>query len=290
MSGYFARLMAKAVPAAAVPRAAPAVAPLEQVVEVESVPIGGPRPVASAPGEAARGIGQAVSSVSAPTVQREGLPPAAAVPAASPAMPLPAPTPARSEPHRSELTAPVRGVETEAVPSTPPRSELPTSTTPSLAWPVSSALPDIENALPTLQTIHTETRIAPEAGRSTLSAARSVDGLDLPATLPVQTAAHATADAAPVTTPIAIAHATARSIDAAPPPSLRTGAIATPLPPFTPSRRDTPARADVRIGTVSLEVRLPPPPAPAARPAPAAAAPAPAAPRFSPQRHYLRWS
>jgi hypothetical protein len=290
MSGYFARLMAQAAPVAAAPRAAPAVAPLEQVVEVESVPVGVARPVASAPVEAARGVEPAVSSVPGPTVQREGLPAAAAVAAAPSAMPLPASTPARNDPPL--MTAQVRGIETQALSSTAARSNLLTPQAPSLARPTSSTLAGIETAVPTLQAIPTETHIALDAGRPTPSARGSVDALDLQATLPVQTAAHAAADTAPFTTPAAIASATLRPIDATPSPGTRTDATATPLAPPIPSRRDAPARPDVHIGTVSLEVRLPPPAAPAARPAPApaAAAPAPAAPRFSPQRHYLRWS
>lgn len=288
MSGYFARLMAKATPVAAAPRAASAVAPLEQVVEVESVPVGVARPVVSAPVEAARGIEQAVSSTPGPTVQREGLPAAAAVSAVPAAMSLPASTPARGDPPL--MTAQVRGIETPALSSTAPRSELPTPQTPSLARPMTSTLPGIETAVPTLPTIHTETRITSDARMPTPSAMRSVAALDLQATHPVQPAVHATADTAAFATPIFIAGSPSRSIDAAPSPSTRTDAIATPPAPLTPSRRDTPARPDVHIGTVSLEVRLPPPAAPAARPAPAAAAPAPAAPRFSPQRHYLRWS
>ncbi|WP_457337585.1 hypothetical protein, partial [Rhizobacter sp. P5_C2] len=260
MSGYFARLMAKATPVAAAPRAASAVAPLEQVVEVESVPVGVARPVASAPAEVARGVEQAVSSAPGPTVQREGLP------AALSSMPLPASMPARSEPQGRE--APVRGTPTQALSSTAPRSELPTSLTPSLAQPVSSTLPGIETALPGLQTIHTETRIPPEAGVSTPSAVRSVDVLDLQATLPMQTATHATADAAARATPVIISGAPSHAIDAAPSSFVRADAVATPLAPLTPSRRDSPARPDVHIGTVSLEVRLPPPAAPAARPAP----------------------
>ena len=188
------------------------------------------------------------------------------------------------------MTAPVRSIETQAPSSTAPRSELPTPLTPSLAQPVSSTLPSIETAVPGLQTIHTETHITSDAGMPTPSAMRSVDGLDLQATHPVQTAAHATADTEAFATPIVIAGSPSRSIDATPSPSIRADTIAMPMAPLTPSRRDTPTRPDVHIGTVSLEVRLPPPAAPAARPAPAAAAPAPAAPRFSPQRHYLRWS
>ena len=287
MSGYFARLMAQAAPVAAAPRAASAVAPLDQVVEVESVPVGVARPVAPAPVEAARGVEPAVSSVPGPTVQREGLPAVAAVPAAPSAMSLPASTPARSDPPLT--TAQVQGIETQALSSTAPRSELRTPQAPSLARPMTSTLPGIEIAAPMLQAIPTETHIAPDAGLPTPSARRSVDALDLQATFPVQTTAHATADTAPSTTPATIASAMLRSIDTAPSPSTRTDATATPLAPAAPSRRDTPARPDVHIGTVSLEVRLPPPAAPAARPAPAAA-PAPAAPRFSPQRHYLRWS
>ena len=290
MSGYFARLMAKAAPVAAAPRAAPAVAPLERVVEIESVPVGVARPVASAPADAGRGIERAVSSVPGPTVQREGLPAAATVPAVPSAMSQPASTPVRGEPHGREVPAPPWGTQAQALSSAAPRSELPMSPAPSLAQPVSSTWPGLETAEPGLQTIHTGTRITSQAGAPTPSALRSVDVLDLQATRPVQTAAHATADTAARATPALVSGAPSHAIDAAPSPSIRADAIATPLAPPTPSRRDTPARPDVHIGTVSLEVRLPPPVAPAARPAPAAAAPAPAAPRFSPQRHYLRWS
>jgi hypothetical protein len=277
MSGYFARLMAKAAPVGSAPRAAAGVAPLEQVVEVESVPVDAARPVA-APADAARAV------VPGPTVQRDALPPTAAVPAAPSPMSASMPTRGESTTPVHDATAPARGLETPVLASTQARSALPAFESPSLARPVNSALPGIEPVVPGPQTIHAETRLALDAGLTTPSAVRSVDALDARAALAMQASAFNTALAMPA----AIASSTATVIGTTPSPSARADAIAIPPVPFTSTRRDTPARPDVRIGTVSLEVRLPPPPAPAARPAPAAAAPAPAAPRFSLQRYYLR--
>ncbi|HEX3140741.1 MAG TPA: hypothetical protein VHQ87_11845 [Rhizobacter sp.] len=73
----------------------------------------------------------------------------------------------------------------------------------------------------------------------------------------------------------------------------RPRAVATPAAAIdTSPARETPAaaRTEVRIGTIALQVHSPPPAA-APRPAPQPlAAPTPALPRFSLQRHYLRWS
>lgn len=49
-------------------------------------------------------------------------------------------------------------------------------------------------------------------------------------------------------------------------------------------------RAEVRIGTITLEVRTSPSPSVVTAPAPAATAPPMATQQFSPRRHYLRWN
>jgi len=285
MSGYFARLVAKAAPVGAVPRAAPAVAPLEQVVEVESVPVGVAQPAAAAlsQAQAPRGAEQPRPSALAPTVQREALSPAAAVPAVPSARSM-ASTPARGA-LQAHGPTPMRGIETQA------RSEKPAPETPSHAQPLTSTRPGIDPVVAGQPTIPAETRGAPQAGPSMPSNVRSMASPDAPAVLPMQTAAHTTPPIEALAMPATIAGSSFDKVDAAASPTIRTAVAAMPLiPSSAPSRGDRSAQPDVRIGTVSLEVRLPPLPAPAARLAPAAPAPAPAAPRFSAQRHYLRWS
>jgi len=274
MSGYFARLAAQVrAPAMGAARAAP-VAGLEQHVEVEaaampSVQQPSSAPLASMPPGAV--VAQPVATARSEPVFSPGAP-ALTLPTMGPAQPM----------HRDPLSA------AQAV-------ESPPMATP---WPASMPAPRLDGDLSSPQ------HVLPA------DAAVPAPSIAAPAALADSPPSEAVIADAPFDARDDTAPAPTRFIDAqhetlvhpsraAPAPfvsAVQAPRTVTPVPTAgafdAHALRDTPvaARTEVRIGTIALQVHTPPPAA-AARPAPQPlAAPTPAPPRFSLQRHHLRWS
>jgi hypothetical protein len=266
MSGYFARL-ASQVNGAAVPgkrRSAQEPAPLEQHVEVEAPP-GQPL---EEPMEGA---------AAAPRQQRK--------PAVANGAPL------QREPRQAEPPAAAAADAARAV--TAPGKDMPAHETPSIPPGPADAVESTGTAFTAADGEATPPgppahRMAPsamaamaadaaEAGEAAAPGARTAAASRLAAGLAGKLPGHAAGDAAERTRP-------ARPY---------AGFSASTARPGTPAEAPAASRNDIRIGTITLEVRPPAVPVPAA-PAPVApqARPAPtAAPQqVALRRYYLRWS
>jgi hypothetical protein len=266
MSGYFARLAAQ-VNGASVPggrRPAQEPASLEQHVEVEAPP-GLP-------------LQEPMEGVAAsPRLQRTPAVAEGAPPGREPRQPEP-PAAAAADAARA-LTAPGKDMPAHETPSMPPGSADAVESTGTAFTPATPLDPPAHRMAPSAMA--TEAAQAVDAGPRTAAASRLAAGLA--GSLPGQAAGKAAERAGPARPYAGFSASTAR-------PGMAGDVPARPSRPSTVPANETAAapRNDVRIGTITLEVRPPAAPAPAAPQA--LPAPAPVPQQVALRRHYLRWS
>lgn len=262
MSGYFARLAAQmSAPQAAHSATPAAVAPIERHVEVE-VPASVPMPHGSTAAQAPTGVAAPFAAFRTQST------------AAAPQQPTPLSQ--RTVPHGKPSAIEAAPATQPATPQRHAGEPQPMSFAAETSMPVSPASPSrhvdpqVLAAAARVDSDPMQPPVAPRHERATPASSMAIEA----------PRAHAVPPAEPSAEPRAVL---------APPPRLATAQAITSGPAPAIADAGRPPRTEIRIGTIALEVHTPPAPAPRPVPQPAAA-PTPAPPRFSPQRHYLRWS
>lgn len=260
MSGYFAALASQASPRRTSGRSAGAVRSLEQHVELETAP-----PTATAPAASHSPAPQPPSQAAQPTVQAI----------------------AHGDVRREAPRAPIA---VQQVPSAPQQVERVVST--EVARAIASPAPE-STAAPVHTGAQFTSERAPREQRAEVVAPPPVTERTVVVPTIAEPIAPTSSERATTFTPVVHEDRIEHAVDRAP---IAPRADVTPAPSAIagPSAPQT----TVRIGSISLQVHVPPPPAVAPAPAPrptSIAQPTPAPQtqsqrRFSPQRHYLRWS
>lgn len=277
MSGYFARLASLIrAPGSATTSAKASIAPtpLEQSIDSQAAPsnstIAGPADasVRFAAQDSTRSMLQA-------SAVQPGMPSARSEQSARSAQAMPAAVePAAAE--RNGVSSAAPALRASTAPASP-RDSTPSSRQ---AW---APMADAQSP-PELRTQHFTPHLTPASNLPASADSRASDLLTSPAPMPGQQASPVTTNRAQPSQGFA-AQANSNARQGAPRPQgglVETSTTSTAAP-ATP-------RTEIRIGTITLELRTAAPAAVATAPQPAAVPRPTPASQFSPRRHYLRWS